>query len=117
MTRFVATFLAVLLVSGTAFAQETAMTGKQILATLSGATVEGDGWSQSFLAGGSTIHTARGTPSSGRWDVQGDRYCSVWPPSDVWACYAMTMSADDATVTWIAASGEKTLARLIKKGQ
>ena len=49
------------------------MTGKQILATLSGATVEGDGWSQSFLAGGSTIHTARGTPSSGRWPA--------WPPA------------------------------------
>ena len=45
-----------------------------------------DGTTQSFKADGETIFT-NGKDSIGHWRVAGGRYCSVWPPSDTWACY------------------------------
>ncbi len=54
-------------------ADEVAMTGPDILKTLTGARVEGGNWAQSFDVGGATIYTgADGKQSSGRWDVRGD---------------------------------------------
>jgi hypothetical protein len=38
---------------------------------------------QTFSADGSTQYGE----STGQWRVEGDRYCSAWPPSDSWACY------------------------------
>jgi hypothetical protein len=61
-----------------------------------------DGTLQDFLADGRTLHGE----TDGRWEVRGDRYCSVWPPSDRWSCYAVDrngldirFTADDGTVT------------------
>lgn len=99
-----------------AFAQDRALDGPHILSTLRGAEVTGPDWSQSFLDGGATIYTSKGNQSNGRWDVRGDEYCSLWPPSDVWACYAMTISATD-DVTWISADGARTTGHLTKKGK
>jgi hypothetical protein len=85
-----------------------------------GAHVDGSNWSQNFEAGGATVYTgADGKQSSGRWDVRGDEYCSQWPPSDVWACYAMAAdtTADGITIIWINADGSRESARLIAKGQ
>src|SRR4051812_26624292 len=103
-----------------AAADEVPMNGPAILKTLTGAHVEGSNWSQNFEAGGATVYTgADGKQSSGRWDVRGDEYCSQWPPSDVWACYAMAAdtTADGITIIWINADGSRESARLIAKGQ
>jgi hypothetical protein len=125
MTRHARTVLAVVLLLGAtpvvpAAGGEVAMKGSDILAALKGAHVEGDGWSQSFDDGGATIYTKGGAQSPGRWDVRGDQYCSLWPPSDVWACYAMTIDSSDPAheqVTWISADGHRNPAHLIRKGQ
>ena len=103
-----------------AAADEVPMKGADILKTLTGARVEGSNWAQSFEVGGATVYTgADGKQSSGRWDVRGDEYCSEWPPSDVWACYAMATStaADGTTIIWISADGSRESARLVAKGQ
>ena len=47
---------------------------------------------QDFKADGRTLYesgggSSGGGPSWGSWRVEGDRYCSVWPPSDRWACF------------------------------
>jgi hypothetical protein len=119
-TRFALAILAIVALVVPASADEVAMKGSAILKTLTGARVEGSNWSQSFEAGGATIYAgADGKQSSGRWDVRGDEYCSQWPPSDVWACYAMATStaADGINIIWISADGARESARLVAKGQ
>jgi hypothetical protein len=101
-------------------AAEVAMKGPEILAALTGGHVQGDGWSQDFDEGGATSYAKGDSHQIGRWDVRGDQYCSLWPPSDVWACYDMTTDASDPAheqVTWISADGSRSTAHLIRKGQ
>jgi len=43
------------------------------------------GQTQNFLADGRTLHEGD-RAQWGRWRIKGDRYCSVWPPSDRWDC-------------------------------
>lgn len=65
-----------------------AMSGDQIREALIGAYLEYESASQFFMADGRTEYVA-GRPSMGLWEVRGDQYCSVWPPSDRWVCYDM----------------------------
>jgi hypothetical protein len=80
-------------------AEERPMSGTEIRAALT------DKWMRStdperpsmqlFLVNGST-HYAQGTATSvGRWEVRGDQYCSVWPPSTAWECYDMTQNGQE----------------------
>lgn len=41
---------------------------------------------QNFFADGRTLYEV-GNPSWGRWRTKGNKYCSIWPPSNVWVCY------------------------------
>ena len=102
-----------------ALAGETRLDHKAILATLTGATIEGPDWSQTFEKGGATEYVSQGKQSNGRWDAQGDQYCSMWPPSDQWSCYAVTeeVGADATTISWIRADGSRESGRLVARGQ
>jgi len=69
-----------------------AMSGAEIRDALSGATVIYPGEQparQVFHESGRTLYDA-GRPDWGTWRVEGDRYCSQWPPAPQWACYEMT---------------------------
>ncbi len=46
------------------------------------------GASQQFLPSGRTLYRY-GETSWGYWRVDQGRYCSQWPPSDDWDCYAV----------------------------
>lgn len=79
--------------------------GPTIAKVLTNAELQFAAARQTFDADGSTLYDA-GRPSFGRWQVQGDQYCSQWPPSDRWACYEMTQNgnalrfiADDGSVS------------------
>jgi hypothetical protein len=102
-----------------ALAGETRLDHKAILATLTGATIEGSDWSQTFEKGGATEYVSQGKTSNGRWDVQGDQYCSMWPPSDQWTCYAVASAVANGvtTISWIGADGSRESGRLIAKGR
>ena len=50
------------------------------------------GATQGFAADGATAYDA-GEISYGHWRVQGDQYCSNWPPSDRWDCFAVAVEA------------------------
>jgi hypothetical protein len=54
-----------------------------------------DGTLQDFFADGRTLYGE----SWGQWEVRGDRYCSVWPPSDRWACHGVDRSGLDIRFT------------------
>ncbi len=66
------------------------------------------GATQGFGADGSTDYQA-GSPSHGSWRVEGDRYCSVWPPSDHWACYGVERSADGLSLRFVAEDGSASV--------
>ncbi|WP_170759325.1 hypothetical protein [Ruegeria lacuscaerulensis] len=70
------------------------LTGDEILAALAGQKLDyGDGVWQSFDETMQTQYFS-GRPNTGRWAVRDDQYCSIWPPSDFWACYDVQQSGD-----------------------
>jgi len=70
---------------GMAGAQEwRALKGPEIQVALEARVLGfGDGMMQDFLADGRSLHGDQW----GLWRVLGDRYCSSWPPSELWVCY------------------------------
>ncbi len=66
-----------------------ALTGPEIAAALTARVLQyEDGVQQDFRADGRTLY---GEGDWGAWRVQGDQYCSLWPPSDRWACYDVAL--------------------------
>ncbi|WP_299076195.1 hypothetical protein [uncultured Ruegeria sp.] len=82
------------------------LSGDEILAALSGHKLTyGEGIWQTFDDTMLTQYYS-GRPSSGRWAVREDRYCSLWPPSDLWACYDVQKSGD--TIRFVDDAGATT---------
>ena len=97
---------AMVLIAGPAFA-DGKLDGAAITLALTGKTLSyDDGTRQIFKPDGGTIFD-NGQQSLGHWAVRGDQYCSVWPPSDHWACYDVTMAA--AAISFVAADGKATV--------
>jgi hypothetical protein len=90
--------------AGHGHADERKLGGKEIVALLSDTTLVADGdVSQLFQAGGVTLYSVKGSQSQGFWRVDGDKYCSQWPPNEHWSCYNVSQNGN--TVTFISASG------------
>jgi len=77
-----------------------AATSEQVRDALSDRTLYFGLTVQTFYASGRTLYDA-GRPSWGRWRVQGDQYCSQWPPQDTWTCYDVVLSADGKRVRFV----------------
>jgi hypothetical protein len=95
-------------------AEERNLAGAQIRALLPTIIVRGNGTSQSFSASGETTYSDHGRDSHGRWSVEGDLYCSVWPPNESKACYGVSVEegppdGGPATIIWSAPSGERII--------
>ncbi|MEO6298065.1 MAG: hypothetical protein ABIV25_04190 [Paracoccaceae bacterium] len=98
--------LALAVAAGPAWADDK-LDAAAITATLTGkSVVYDDGTKQLFKPDGQTIFD-NGRQSMGQWAVREDQYCSVWPPSDVWACYDVMTGASGA-VSFVAADGSAT---------
>ncbi|WP_299615968.1 hypothetical protein [uncultured Tateyamaria sp.] len=65
------------------------MTGGEIRAALTGRTLAYPDTTQDFRVSGRTLYIHKGRESWGYWRIEDDRYCSQWPPNDLWACYGM----------------------------
>lgn len=94
-------------------AADSKLTGPKIRAVLTDTTVyqyrsASRPWRQYFAADGATpYYGSNGPASHGKWQVRGDQYCSLWPPSNAWSCYDVTTRVENGRtiVTWIPASG------------
>jgi len=66
-----------------------ALSGEDIRAALTDRRLSypANGATQHFFASGRTLYIHEGQESWGVWQIDGDAYCSQWPPSDLWACY------------------------------
>ncbi|NRB02249.1 MAG: hypothetical protein HRU30_03200 [Rhodobacteraceae bacterium] len=83
-----------LLMPGAVLAEDwTKLTGAEVHAALEGRTLQYKNAWQDFRASGRTLYNA-GRDSWGYWGVRDDQYCSMWPPSDIWACYDLERSGD-----------------------
>jgi hypothetical protein len=67
---------------------------------------------QNFYADGTTLYEDQ-RPSWGRWKAENDQYCSVWPPSDFWACYDLEIHADGLQVRFIAKDGSSSVGKYV----
>lgn len=78
--------------------------GAGIAEALTGAEVAYENARQIFYASGKTLYEF-GQPSWGNWRVEGNRYCSQWPPGETWDCYDVEMSADGTSIRFLDAHG------------
>ncbi len=63
-----------------------------IMDALGGKTLRYDAYTiQHFGKAGDTQYITE-RAADGRWAARGGQYCSVWPPSDTWACYDVYLS-------------------------
>lgn len=84
-----------LMLAGSAQANQwRAMTGEEISEALTGRKLVYEVAWQEFRASGRTLYNA-GEDSWGYWRVEGDRYCSQWPPRGEWDCYDMETDGVD----------------------
>lgn len=98
--------LILLMISGAAHADDwRPLNGAEIRTALTGITLTYANATQLFQADGKTPYVA-GRPSMGEWEVRGDQYCSVWPPSDHWACF--DMFAKENKLRFVGKSGDVT---------
>jgi len=67
------------------------LSGPEITDTLIGVTLDYESAWQDFRESGKTLYNSGGN-SWGNWRVEGDQYCSQWPPRDLWDCYDVAIS-------------------------
>lgn len=92
--------------AGVAGAEEwRALDGGAIKTALEGRSLNYGDASQNFEVGGVTVYFAD-QPSTGQWRVEGNQYCSLWPPSDSWDCYEV--EGKEGAVRFVGADGSVT---------
>ena len=70
------------------------------------------GQTQNFLADGRTLYESDRAQWR-QWRVEGERYCSVWPPSDRWNCTGVERHARGLDLRFVADGGTVTEARYV----
>ncbi len=104
--------LASLLLIGTAQAAETKLTGAAMQTILYDKILYAKDTEQIFQKSGVTFYSTGGNQSQGNWKIDGEQYCSQWPPNQAWTCYGMTQ--DGNKITFISKSGERTEMSVVK---
>ena len=109
--------LALTLIAASASAEETRLLrDAEIFDLLADAEVRYEGARQVFHASGATdYHTDRA--SQGRWAARAGQYCSVRPPSDMWACYDVRVRTENGEtwVIWIGSDRSRSEGRIVAK--
>ena len=92
--------------TSSASAEEKKLTGPEITAVLTDKilTAKTD-TTQIFQKSGVTFYSENGGQSQGFWKVEGDKYCSQWPPNQSWPCYDILQ--DGTKITFVSESGKR----------
>ena len=104
--------LASLLMICNAHAAEKKLSGAEMQSVLSDKILYAKGNEQIFQKSGVTFYASGGNQSQGNWKIDGEKYCSQWPPNQAWACYGMTQ--DDNKITFISKDGDRTEMSVVK---
>jgi hypothetical protein len=101
--------IALLLLCTSAHAAEEKLTGEIIKFVLSEKVLTaksgGKNIQQIFQSTGLTLYIVDGQQSQGIWRVEGDKYCSQWPPSKHWECYDVTR--ENEIITFVSGQGAR----------
>lgn len=100
--------------SDTASVEWRKLMGEQIGLALTSRTLAygNGGTTQDFKPSGRTLYDA-GKPSWGYWRVQGDQYCSQWPPQGLWSCYDLFVSKSGRELKFVGESGDVSVGKYI----
>lgn len=87
-----------------------ALSGAEIAEALTGRELTYEnGAVQVFREGGGTSYGAGAGFSEGHWRVEGDEYCSNWPPAAIWSCYGLERDGETGRLRFAGASGDMTV--------
>jgi hypothetical protein len=104
-------FITLVCFSSPAFATETKLNAEDIRIILADtrwiSVGEERATEQVFQSSGATftIDIETKALSQGFWRIDGDKYCSVWPPSKHWSCYDMFKHSEG--VVFVSSSGTR----------
>jgi hypothetical protein len=87
-------------------AAETKLSGAEMQSILNDKILYGKDAEQIFQKSGVTFYSAGGNQSQGYWKIDGEKYCSQWPPNEAWACYDITQ--DGNKITFVSKDGNRT---------
>lgn len=104
----------VLMIANQATAEEwKTLSGPEIKKSLTSRVLQyQDNAQQDFFADGRTLYQTRDS-SWGKWRVDYDQYCSIWPPADGWACYDVALSENGLSVRFTDKEGGQTIGKYI----
>lgn len=108
--------LGILVFISTASLASGSLSGEGIAALLTDATLYGTDHGQPseqvFQKSGVTFYSVPNGQSQGTWKIDGNKYCSAWPPNPSWVCYDVVN--DGASVTFVSPTGKTTVMSLTK---
>lgn len=97
-----------LLLANSVVAEPTKLSGDAIATLLTDkmlyAKINDKDASQLFMKNGATFYSVGGAQTQGEWKVEGDKYCSVWPPNPTWVCYDVLQN--ETHVSFVSPSGK-----------
>jgi hypothetical protein len=98
--------LMIVLMATPSHAEEHKLSGAEIAAILTDKVLSAKtDTTQIFQKSGVTFFSENGSQSQGFWKVDGDKYCSQWPPNTAWPCYDVLQ--DGSKITFVSASGNR----------
>ncbi|KAB7615874.1 hypothetical protein F9L33_03690 [Amylibacter sp. SFDW26] len=80
------------------------LSNNEIETALSNRTLQYSGAIQVFYENGDTYYASQ-RPTHGKWDVEENQYCSVWPPAVTWVCYDVERNTDGTAIRFISKDG------------
>ena len=98
--------LASVLFISSAQAAEVKLSGADMQLIINDKILYGKDVEQIFQKSGVTFYSSGGNQSQGNWKVEGDKYCSQWPPNQAWTCYDITQ--DGNKITFVSKDGNRT---------
>ena len=108
-------WIVVVALPGSSFASGS-LSSEGIAALLTDATLygtdNGQPAEQVFQKSGASFYSVPNGQSQGAWKIEGNKYCSAWPPNPSWVCYDVIN--DGAAVTFVSPSGKRTVMSLTK---
>ncbi len=109
MSKFIFMLITCLLMPHPALATEVSLSGSEIGALLNDSVLygesDGQATDQIFQKNGITYYHVGSGQSQGKWRVEGDQFCSQWPPNPAWACY--DVMREDRQIIFISKWGER----------
>lgn len=113
MGRQAAVILALCLATPASAEDWRPLAGDDLAKRLSGANVVYDLDEQKFFENGRTRYRVF-RDRWGWWEMREGRYCSLWPPAEIWECYETELSADGAQIKFTSSEGIVTVGTFVE---